>query len=72
MWHELALLELARVAREVRVFPLVNQGSGDPVAFLGRLRDRLEAEAGFASRVVTVPFAFQVGADEMLVVAPSI
>jgi hypothetical protein len=63
---------MARVALEVRVFPLVRQGSGDPVAFLGRLRDRLAAQAGVESRVVTVPFTFQVGADEMLVVARAI
>ena len=63
-WHEAALREMARVASEVRVFPLVHQGSGEPVAFLGALRGRL---AGLDARVVTVPYAFQVGADEMLV-----
>jgi hypothetical protein len=64
-WHESALREMARVAIEVRVFPLVHQGSGEPVAFLGALRERL---TGLDTRVVTVPYAFQVGADEMLLV----
>jgi ubiquinone/menaquinone biosynthesis C-methylase UbiE len=30
-WHETSLLELSRVAAEVRVFPLVVQGSGAAV-----------------------------------------
>jgi hypothetical protein len=64
-WHEAALREMARVATEVRVFPLVHQGSGEPVAFLGALRERL---TGLDTRVVTVPYTFQVGADEMLLV----
>jgi hypothetical protein len=56
---------MARVATEARVFPLVHQGSGEPVAFLGALRERL---TGLDTRVVTVPYTFQVGADEMLFV----
>ena len=67
-WHEAALRELARVARQVRVFPLVHQGSGGPVAFLGSVLERLANDGRLATRVVRVPFAFQVGADEMLVV----
>jgi len=54
------------MATEVRVFPLVHQGSGEPVGFLGALRERLtHVETG----IVTVPYAFQVGADEMLLVS---
>jgi SAM-dependent methyltransferase len=38
-WHRRALAELVRVARrEVRVFPVVVQGTGDPVRFLDGLR----------------------------------
>ncbi len=62
-WHRRALAELIRVARrEVRVFPLVVQGTGAPVPFLPRLLDEL----GPAAEVVKVPFCFQRGADEML------
>ncbi|MEV4312056.1 methyltransferase domain-containing protein [Actinocrispum sp. NPDC049592] len=62
-WHRRALAELVRVARrEVRVFPLVVQGTGAPVPFLPRLLDEL----GPAAEVVKVPFCFQRGADEML------
>lgn len=67
-WHEAALRELARVAQEVRVYPLVHQGSGGPLAFLTSLRDRLAGEGPLSSRLVPVPFRFQVGAYEMLVV----
>ena len=67
-WHEAAIREMARVADEVRVFPLLHQGSGDPVGFLDALRDRLGAYAGLVTRVEKVHYAFQVGGDEMLVV----
>ncbi len=68
-WHEAAIREMARVAREVRVFPLVHQGSGEPVEFLDALCDRLAADAGLVARVERVPYAFQLGGDRMLVVS---
>jgi hypothetical protein len=67
-WHEAALREMARVAREVRVYPLVHQGSGGPVGFLASVRDRLADEGRLSTRLVPVPFRFQARADEMLVV----
>jgi SAM-dependent methyltransferase len=67
-WHRRALAELVRVAREVRVFPLVVQGTGAPVPFLPQLRAGLAA-AGHRSRVATVPYRFQRGADQMLIIA---
>ena len=66
-WHRAALLELARVATEVRVFPTVMQGPGDPVPFWDRLMTDL-AQAGLRSELRQVPYEFQVGADRMLVV----
>ncbi|HEU4999583.1 MAG TPA: methyltransferase domain-containing protein [Lapillicoccus sp.] len=69
-WHVAALREMARVAREVRVFPLLHQGAGEPVAFLPALRRGLAA-SGLVTRVQKVRYAFQVGGDEMLVVVPS-
>lgn len=65
-WHLAALRELARVAAEVRVFPLVVQGNGADVPFLGRLRTEL-AEEGVSSEIRTVDYEFQRGANEMLV-----
>ena len=70
-WHRAALIELARVARrEVRVYPLVVKGTGDPVPFLDGLRADLHA-AGLPSTLRPVPYRFQRGADRMLVVDTS-
>jgi hypothetical protein len=65
-WHRRALAELVRVARrEVRIFPLVVQGTGEPVEFLDRLRAELPP-----SEVREVPYCFQRGARQMLVITP--
>lgn len=67
-WHYQSLAELARVARrEVRVYPTVVQGSGQPVAFLEELRARLRA-AGYRSSLRGGPYRFQRGAHQMLVI----
>ena len=67
-WHGRALAELIRVARhEVRVYPLVVQGTGHPVVFLDELRAGLRA-AGYHSRIQRVPYRFQKNADQMLVI----
>jgi hypothetical protein len=65
-WHHAALLELLRVAAEVRVFPLVRQGDGADVPFLPRLLDTLRAE-GHSAELRRVAYEFQRGADQMLV-----
>lgn len=65
-WHLRAVLEMTRIAREARVFPLVLQGSGEPVGFLESLRADLWA-AGVRTSVRQVPYEFQRGADRMLV-----
>jgi SAM-dependent methyltransferase len=66
-WHRKAIEELVRVSRdEVRIFPTVVQKTGAPVPFLPTLRAVLAAR-GVSSRFVKVPYMFQVGADEMLV-----
>jgi len=67
-WHSRALAELIRVARrEARIYPLVVQGTGQPVAFLDDLRAELAA-AGYRSRILAVPYRFQKNADRMLVI----
>ncbi|TWF81922.1 methyltransferase family protein [Pseudonocardia hierapolitana] len=67
-WHRRALAELVRVARrEVRIFPVVVQGTGDPVAFLDRLRAELD-DVGCRSHLRDVPYRFQRGGDQMLLV----
>jgi hypothetical protein len=65
-WHRHALLELARVGTEVRVFPLVVQATGDPVPWLPALCDELRA-LGLTVEQRQVPYEFQTGADRMLV-----
>ncbi|TDO54303.1 hypothetical protein EV643_10184 [Kribbella sp. VKM Ac-2527] len=65
-WHLAALRELIRVSRsEVRVFPLVQQGAGDPVPYLPGLLERLSDEV--RAEIREVPYEFQAGANEMLV-----
>jgi len=66
-WHLAALRELVRVAhREVRIFPLVAAGTGDPVPYLDDLMAELESD-GVDVRPVHVPYEFQRGGNEMLV-----
>lgn len=67
-WHVAALRELLRVAGEVRVFPTVLQGAGDPVPFWVELMAQLRSE-GAVVRQAVVDYEFQVGAHEMLVLA---
>jgi hypothetical protein len=67
-WHRRALAELVRVARrQVRIFPVVVQGTGDPVAFLDVLRAELHAR-GHHSHLRDVPYRFQRGGDQMLLI----
>ena len=63
-FHVTAALELARVASEVRIFPLVNL-DGRPSSHLPVVMERLR-EAGLFPELVPVPFEFQRGATEML------
>jgi hypothetical protein len=65
-WHRDALVELARVGTEVRVFPLVVQATGDPVEWLPALRNELRG-LGLTVEERQVPYEFQTGADRMLV-----
>jgi len=66
-WHRTALRELARVAHEARVFPLVRAGDGSPAPFLTSLVDSLRAE-GFSVEIRRVEYEFQRGGNEMLIV----
>jgi SAM-dependent methyltransferase len=64
-WHHDAILELCRVATEVRIFPLVLRETGDPVPFMESLLARL-THAGIAAERRTVAYEFQRGANQML------
>ncbi len=63
-FHVQALLELARAATEVRVFPLLELGS-QPSRHLPAVVDALRAQ-GLAVERVRVDYEFQKGANEML------
>jgi hypothetical protein len=67
-WHRLAIAELIRVARrQVRVFPVVVQGTGHQVRYLDALQDEIRA-AGYRPYLRDVPYVFQRGAHQMLVI----
>jgi hypothetical protein len=68
-FHLDALSELHRVARrEVRIFPLIDQGAHPQPALLGDLRQALMVRR-IETEVRRVPYEFQRGGNEMLVVA---
>lgn len=63
-FHLSAVLELMRVAKEVRIFPLLTlEGTVSP--HVASLRAEL-AKMGFASAIQTVPYSFQRGGNQML------
>ena len=63
-FHLAAMRELLRVAREVRVFPLVNL-DGRPSSHLPVVMRALAAE-GYVPQLQDVDFEFQIGATKML------
>lgn len=65
-FHLQALREMLRVASEVRVFPLLTLG-GSPSPHLPFVSEQIKAD-GFQLAVQRVPYEFQRGGDEMLVI----
>jgi len=67
-FHLQAILEMLRVSREVRVFPLLTlNGATSPyVQFVAELL----MEQGFGAEIKQVPYEFQRGGNEMLVIKP--
>ncbi len=65
-FHVESLIELCRVALEVRVFPLVEL-SGQPSRHLTATIEAL-SERGYAAVVSTVDYQFQAGGNQMLTV----
>jgi hypothetical protein len=65
-WHRTAVLELTRVAAEVRIFPTVRQGDGEAVPFMAELLASLGTD-GITTRFQRVAYEFQRGANQMLV-----
>ena len=67
-FHLLALQEMLRVAREVRVFPLLTL-EGDPSPYLKPVIAHL-AHRSFSAEFRRVPYEFQRGGNEMLLIKP--
>jgi hypothetical protein len=63
-FHVASLIELCRVAREVRVFPLLALGAV-PSPFVEPCRDAL-VNAGYDATIETVPYQFQRGGNRMM------
>jgi hypothetical protein len=70
-WHRDAILELARVGAEVRIFPLVVQGTGDEIGWRPQLCDEL-GDLGLDVEERQVPYEFQTGANRMLVASRNV
>lgn len=64
-FHRQAMLEMCRVATEVRVFPLLDH-SGRPSPHVDSVRRCLK-ESGYQSAIQPVDYEFQRGASQMLV-----
>ncbi len=67
-FHFQALREMLRVAREVRVFPLLTL-DGAPSPHLSFVIERLMAQ-GFSVEIKRVSYEFQRGGNEMLLIKP--
>ena len=63
-FHVQSMRELCRVARDVRIFPLLALG-GQPSPHLGAARDALTGQ-GWQTSIERVPYEFQRGGNEML------
>lgn len=63
-FHVSSLLELSRIAREVRVFPLLKL-NGQTSPFLQPVQQSL-LNSGYKADIVPVPFEFQRGGNNML------
>ena len=63
-FHCRAVLEMCRVADEVRIFPLLDQG-GEPSSHVEPVCDAVQTQ-GFQTAVQTVDYEFQRGGNRML------
>jgi hypothetical protein len=63
-FHQEALQELGRVAREIRVFPLLTL-AGDPSPFLDRILSQLST-LGYQWDICSVCYEFQTGGNQLL------
>ena len=67
-FHQKAVDELCRVAREVRIFPLLTYNA-EPCSYVSPIVDRLK-DAGRAVTLEEVPYEFQRGGNRMMRIVP--
>ena len=63
-FHQSAIREMCRVAREVRIFPLLALG-GTPSPFVERMVEEFGGD-GFDVSIDAVPYEFQRGGNQMM------
>ncbi len=68
-FHQAAIAELIRVAKEVRIFPLLKV-SGEPSPFLPVIQAELMAQ-GLNVQIKQVPYEFQKGGNQLLQIRPT-
>ena len=66
-FHLLSIQEMCRVAKEVRIFPLVDNFTGTPSRHLAPLQQALKFD-GYKTTITTVDYEFQKGGNQMLVI----
>jgi len=64
-FHLASIVEMCRVATEVRIFPLLNSFSGEISPLLEPVMSQLEAQ-GYKVEIRQVPYEFQKGGNQML------
>lgn len=64
-FHLESIIEMCRVATEVRIFPLLLNMSGEPSPFLQPVIEELEAQ-GYRVQIKQVPYEFQRGGNQLL------
>lgn len=64
-FHLAAVVEMLRVAREVRIFPILTAFSGELSPYLSPVLERLH-RLGYAAEVRPVEYEFQRGGNQML------
>jgi hypothetical protein len=69
--HVSGIVEMCRVANEVRIFPVLDMFDGGRSRHLEPVIARLR-EAGLAAELVRVPYEFQRGGNEMLKVSRAV
>jgi hypothetical protein len=63
-FHKEAILEMLRVAKEVRIFPLMTL-KNEPSLYVKKIISELEA-LGYHAQIIKTNYEFQNGANEML------